>query len=217
MPQLEIRPGGGQGLYVVVGNEISDPVNLEVLRIAGAIRRGIRRGVGDVVPGYATVYVEFDPTVWSFATLADEIQRSSSGFEAAAPPRVIRIPVTYGGEVGPDLEAVAGEIGLSVEAVIAAHSAPLYRVYFIGFTPGFPFLGGMDERIAVPRLARPRLRVARGSVGIAGQQTGIYPLDSPGGWRIIGRTMTVLYDPARPSSVLLHPGDQVKFEAVTGL
>lgn len=216
MPPLDIRPGGSQGLYVVLGDEISDAVNQDVLRLARAIGEGISGGIRDIVPGYASVYVEFDPLVWPFAALADAIERSNLSLESGPPPRLVRIPVAYGGEFGPDLEAVAAEVGLSVDGVIAAHSGGLYRVYFIGFTPGFPFLGGMDPRLAVPRLPQPRLKVARGSVGIAGLQTGIYPMESPGGWRIIGRTEVALYDPTRPSPVLFRPGDQVRFEVVPG-
>ncbi len=201
---------------MVVGDEISDTVNQDVLRLARAIGEGISGGIHDVVPGYVSVYVEFDPLVWSLAALAEAIGRLNVSSEGGPPPRLVRIPVAYGGEFGPDLEAVAAETGLSAAEVIAAHSGGLYRVYFIGFTPGFPFLGGMDPRLAVPRLPQPRLRVPRGSVGIAGRQTGIYPLESPGGWRVIGRTQVALYDPERSSPVLLRPGDQVRFEVVSG-
>lgn len=216
VPPLDVRPAGVQGLYVVVGDEISDSVNSDVLRLARTIGRSITRGVFDIVPGYGAVYVEFDPLVWSFAELAAEIQRSPLDFDSGRSSRLVRIPVAYGGEFGPDLEQVAKEVGLSPAEVIATHSRGLYRIYFIGFTPGFPFLGGMDPRLAVPRLPQPRLKVPPGSVGIAGRQTGIYPMASPGGWRIIGRTRVVLYDPNRRSPVLLRPGDQVRFEVVSG-
>ena len=135
---------------------------------------------------------------------------------AAAPRRVVQVPVCYGGELGPDLEEVAHLAGLTPDQVMALHAGPVYRVYLIGFTPGFPFLGGMDPRLACPRLPSPRLRVPAGSVAIAGEQTGVYPVESPGGWRILGRTPLRLFDPApgarRP--FLLAAGDGLRFVPV---
>ncbi len=126
-------------------------------------------------------------------------------------PRRVEVPVVYGGEFGPDLEFVARHNGLSPEEVIRRHTARDYPVYLVGFTPGFPYLGGLDETIAAPRLSSPRPRVPAGSVGIAGQQTGIYSVDSPGGWRLIGWTPLRLFDPLRHPPALLAPGDVVRF------
>jgi len=123
----------------------------------------------------------------------------------------VEIPVVYGGESGPDLAFVAAHTGLSADEVIRRHTAPTYTVYFIGFTPGFPYLGGMDVRLTAPRLETPRARVPAGSVGIAGPQTGVYPLESPGGWRIIGRTHLPLFDLSAQPPSLLSPGDEVRF------
>ena len=132
------------------------------------------------------------------------------------PRRVIEVPVCYGGELGPDLEDVARAVALSPAEVIARHSAPAYRVYLLGFTPGFPYLGGMDPRLACPRLSSPRVRVPAGSVAIAGAQTGVYSVESPGGWRLLGRTPLRLFDPdpgaRRP--FLLAPGDGLRFVPV---
>jgi KipI family sensor histidine kinase inhibitor len=122
--------------------------------------------------------------------------------------------VRYGGEEGPDLEEVARMCGLDPGEVIRRHTAPGYRVHFLGFLPGFPYVGGLDPALAVPRLPVPRLRVPAGSVGLAGLQTGVYPLDSPGGWRIIGRTPLALFDPGRAEPCLLVPGDDLRFEAL---
>jgi len=210
-PVAQIVPAGPGALYVRVGEGMSEAVNDEVLRLSAAIRHGLPVGVFDVVPGYASVYVEFDPLRWSFRSLARAIRSSVIRFEPKPRGRLVRIPVQYGGEFGPDLSDVATRNKLSEEEVITIHSSCWYRVYFLGFTPGFAFLGGMDPRIAAPRLARPRLRVPRGAVGIAGEQTGVYPVESPGGWRIIGRTMVRLYDPRNPPGVLLRPGDLVRF------
>jgi KipI family sensor histidine kinase inhibitor len=128
---------------------------------------------------------------------------------------LIRIPVWYGGAVGPDLEYLAGRVGLTEEEVIKRHSDVEYLVYLLGFLPGFPYLGGMDPSIALPRRAQPRTRVPRGSVGIGGSQTGIYPLDSPGGWHLIGRTPISLFEPDKDEPTLLRPGDRVRFVAIS--
>jgi KipI family sensor histidine kinase inhibitor len=128
----------------------------------------------------------------------------------------VEVPVCYGGDLGPDLEEVARAVALPPEEVVARHAAPVYRVHLLGFTPGFPYLGGMDPRLSCPRLPTPRLRVVAGSVGIAGAQTGVYPVESPGGWRLVGRTPLALFDPSpgarRP--FLLAPGDGLRFVPV---
>ena len=142
------------------------------------------------------------------------------GLEAGAGPsrsaRVVRVPVCYGGAHGPDLEFVAAHAGLTTDEVVALHSAVAYLVYMLGFTPGFAYLGGMTERIAAPRLDSPRTRIPAGSVGIAGAQTGIYPIESPGGWRLIGRTPLRLFDPRSERPFLLAAGDRARFVPVSG-
>jgi KipI family sensor histidine kinase inhibitor len=130
------------------------------------------------------------------------------------PAKRISVPVFYGGEHGPDLQWVAGHLGISTDDVIRLHTQTIYRVYMIGFTPGYPYMGELPEALAVPRRSTPRTRVPKGSVGIAQRQTGIYPVESPGGWQIIGWTPVELFDPARRRPVLLEMGDRVKFEAV---
>jgi KipI family sensor histidine kinase inhibitor len=214
---LAIRPAGDTGLYIVMGDTIDVSVNAAVHRLANTIQQQHLSGVLDVVPGYASLYLEFDPAVWSYGVLAERLMTLKvDRMSRSGPVRPsITIPVCYGGEYGPDLEIVAQNAGMSTEEVVSRHTAAEYHVYFIGFTPGFPFLGGMDPRLEIPRLEQPRTRVPQGSVGIAGMQTGVYPVASPGGWRLIGRTSARLYTPEQTDPILLRPGDAVRFVAVS--
>lgn len=143
-------------------------------------------------------------------------KRASVALGARTPGRLVEVPVHYGGAEGPDIEGVARHTGLSVEALIERHSAVEYTVYFLGFQPGFAYLGGLDPALATPRRKEPRLHVPAGSVGIGGEQTGVYPTSSPGGWQLIGRTAEVLFDPNRERPSLLEPGDRVRFVPVGG-
>ncbi len=169
----------------------------------------------NVHPAYASILVDFDPR----STRHAEIERAAEDLfavarEAPAPEtRTVEIPVRYGGEFGPDLETVAQLTGHTPEEVIAIHSGAEYLVYFLGFSPGFPYLGGLAESIAAPRLETPRRRVPAGSVAIGGRQTGVYPMASPGGWRIIGRTAMRLFDAAADPPALLRMGDRVRFKS----
>jgi len=200
-----------RSLLVVFGDEISPEAHCDVLRLTRALRSA--PGVVNVHPAYASVLIDFDPLVDSHR----EMQRAVAAlYEQAAAwplpePRAVEIPVRYGGEYGPDLEAVAGLCGMTAEQVITIHSSADYLVYFLGFSPGFPYLGGMPEAIATPRLETPRRRVPTGSVAIGGRQTGVYPVASPGGWRIIGRTPLPLFQPDASPPVLLEMGDHVRF------
>lgn len=213
-PRWELRPAGENGLYLVFGDAISVELNREVHRVAAAIRQAALPGITDCVPGYATLYVEYDVALWSPEALAERIARLPAAPEQTSESRRIRLPVCYGGIYGMDLEAIAALHGLAEEEVVAMHTAGRFQVYFVGFTPGFAFMGRVDERIATDRRASPRVRVPAGSVGIAGQQTGIYPLDSPGGWNIVGRTPLPLYRPEAAEPILLQPGTSVRFVAV---
>jgi inhibitor of KinA len=175
-------------------------------------------GVIDLVPAYATLAVNYDPGAWAGASppypaLAGALARLWADRVAAAvpAPRLVELPVCYGGEFGPDLAETASHCGLSEADLIARHAGAEYRVYMLGFAPGFPYLGGLDPAIAAPRRATPRLKVPAGSVGIAGMQTGIYPLETPGGWQIIGRTPRRLFLPAQEEPCLLRPGDRLRF------
>jgi len=201
-------------LLVELEGTIDPVVNERAILLAARIRGRRARGVRDVAPGYCTVGVHFDPLQTDLAALEHAIQVECSVVEVidgvAARP-VIEIPVHYGGEGGPDLAAVAEFAGCSEQDVVARHSGLTYRVYMLGFVPGFAYMGRVDPSIAAPRHRVPRERVAAGSVGIAGGQTGVYPVDSPGGWQLIGRTDAVMFDANREQPSLLAPGDLVRF------
>lgn len=207
-PTLE--PLGDGALLIRLGDGI-DPVPHErVLALASALSG--RRGITDCVPAYASLTVHYDPAVWRYAemtALLASLPGDAGSAPAGRPP--VEIPVCYGGEFGPDLGALARHAGLPEGEVIRRHAQAEYRVYFLGFTPGFAYLGGLDPVLAMPRRAEPRDRVPAGSVGIAGPQTGIYPQASPGGWQLIGRTPSRLFDAERPAPSLLRPGDRLRF------
>jgi len=207
---MNFKPLGDSALLVSFGEVIDEETNDRVHALAKAIEKANFEWLVEVVPAYSSLAVIYDPKLIDF----DGVKRAIQGLEFSAEKfegKLVEIPVLYGGEYGPDLEFVAEYNGLTPEEVIEIHSKPVYRVYFLGFLPGFAYLGGMDERIATPRLEKPRLKVPAGSVGIAGKQTGIYPLESPGGWRLIGRTPLRLFNPSKEPPTLLQPGDKVKF------
>lgn len=206
---------GDACLALHLGDDIDPAVNARCIAVAASLDELAPRGVRDVVPAYNSVTVHFDPRVADGESLAVELRRLA-GTEprtSNVAVRTIQIPVTYGGVSGPDLGAVAAFARCSEPEVVRIHTAGIYRVYMLGFLPGFAYMGPVDDRIALPRLEAPRARVVAGSVGIAGRQTGIYPCDTPGGWRIIGRTSMRMFDAARAEPFLLKAGDSVKFVA----
>ena len=215
-PYPRFRVCGDSGLLVEFGATIEPSVHRQVMHLFRGLKEKNIGGVLDVVPAYASLLVQIDPWRISFERLRMEIDEVLADAaiieqEHAAEGRIVDIPVSYGGEDGPDLEDVCRYHGLSVKEVIALHTAPLYTVYMIGFTPGFPYLGGLDPRLITPRRTTPRKRVPAGSVGIADRQTGIYSIDSPGGWQLIGRTPLLLFDPTGERPFLLEPGDRIRF------
>jgi inhibitor of KinA len=208
---------GEQGLAVELGEDIDEEVNARVHLLAEAVRRELTADVLEAVPTYRSLLLFFDPLRTRRSWLVARVEALLAALPVGrvrAQGRLVRVPVCYGGDLGPDLEFVARHNGLTPPEVIAAHGAVEYRVYMLGFTPGFPYLGGMSPRIAAPRLDRPRPRIPAGTVGIAGRQTGIYPLESPGGWRLIGRTPLRLFDATRAEPFLVAAGDRVRFDAV---
>lgn len=215
-PHPRLLPAGDASILVEFANEIDDAVNNRVHALAQVLREQARPEIRDLVPAYSTLLVCFDPRRVSFAEMRAYLQTLLQSPQAyvAPPPRVIEIPTAYGGEFGPDLAFVAQHHGLTEAQVIRLHAGVTYRVYFLGFVPGFAYLGSVPESIAAPRLETPRPRVPAGSVGIAGRQTGIYPMETPGGWRLIGRTTLRLFDSSRDPPALLRPGDRVRFVVI---
>jgi inhibitor of KinA len=208
-----IVPAGDAALVVEFEEKIDPAISARGAALAEALAAEPIAGVRDIVPGYRSVAVYFDPLRTDRQQLAGALERlAARTLQHETERRVpMEIPVCYGGECGPDLPAVAAFAGLAEADVVALHAGATYQVMMLGFTPGFAYMGVVDARIAAPRLETPRPRVARGSVGIAQEQTGIYPSDTPGGWRLIGRTPVRPFDLARPDPFLFRPGDQVRF------
>ncbi len=207
----ELKPAGDSALLISFGELIDEEINGRVHAVARAIEEADFEWLVEVVPAYSSLLVVYDPLKVAYVEVETAIKPLLSAETESFRGRFVEVPVVYGSQYGPDIEFVAEHNDLTVDDVVEIHSRPVYRVYFLGFLPGFSYLGGMDERIAAPRLERPRLKVPAGSVGIAGKQTGIYPLESPGGWRLIGRTPLRLFNPSKEPPTLLQPGDRVKF------
>ncbi|MFA4669283.1 5-oxoprolinase subunit PxpB [Pyrococcus kukulkanii] len=207
---LPIRLLGDSGVLISFGEVIDEEINKRVHALAQAIEKDKPGWLIEVVPAYSSLAIYYDPTLITHEEVISYVSGLKFNVEDVK-GRKIEIPVAYGGEFGPDIEFVAEHNGLTVDDVIEIHSKPLYRVYFLGFLPGFAYLGGMDERIATPRLEKPRTKVPAGSVGIAGKQTGWYAIESPGGWRIIGRTPLRTFNPERVPPSIVLPEDYVKF------
>ena len=210
---------GDSAVTLQFPQQISQEINRQIRWFCRELESRPVPGIVELVPTYCAVTVHYNPMVLSCEALQGYMKEILSEMElqkdcAAALPqgRLVEIPVVYGGEYGPDPEQLAASHHMTAEEVIRLHAGREYLVYMLGFTPGFPYLGGMDSRIATPRLKVPRTRIPAGSVGIAGEQTGIYPMDSPGGWQLIGRTPLLLFDPNRPGEeFLLQAGDRLRF------
>ncbi len=215
-PEPRMRPAGDQALLVEVGDGIDETVNRTVHALALALAGRQVPGIVDLIPTYRSLLVNYDPRRLGFTALTAAVREASATLDTASlpAPRHVEIPTRYGGEHGPDLPFVARHNSLGEDDVIAIHSSGVYRVFMMGFSPGFAYLGGMSARIATPRLQTPRTSIPAGSVGIAQHQTGIYPVESPGGWQLIGRTPARLFDPARTPPTLVEPGDVITFRPI---
>ena len=215
---VRIVPASDASLLVSFGSEISLDTHRQVQRLMRVFAEPTV-GIRNLHPAFASVLIDFDPRRRSHAQIESLIrERMAASSDAPEPKsRLVEIPVCYGGALGPDLDDVARHTGLPPERVIELHASVEYRVYFLGFSPGFPYLGGMPTELATPRLSAPRKRVPAGSVAIGGSQTGIYSIDSPGGWRLIGRTALPLFDPNTNPPALLQMGDRVRFVPVREL
>lgn len=206
-------PVGDKSLVIEFGDNISPEINKKIRNMYLAIEKSKLDGIIEMVPTYRSLLVSYNPLKIRFNELCQKLRECEENLNdsGSEPAKVVEIPTIYGGEYGPDIEFVASHNKLSVDEVIKIHSSRDYLIYMLGFTPGFPYLGGMSEKIETPRLENPRTKIPAGSVGIAGKQTGIYPIDSPGGWQLIGRTPVKLFDPFAEPPVLLNAGDYVRF------
>ncbi len=208
---------GDTSLTVEFGNEISESINASIRAFNIALQDSKLPGVVETVPTYRSLMVHYDPEIIRYEPLVERLKGLLDKLDSVTipPSDVLEIPVLYGGEeMGPDLAFVAEHAGKTQEEVVRLHTAPEYLIYMLGFTPGFTYLGGLDESIATPRLKTPRVKIPAGSVGIAGSQTGVYPIDSPGGWQLIGRTPVRMYDPGRENPILPQAGEYIHFYAI---
>lgn len=223
---MRFSPLGDHAVMITLGDTIDEPTHRRVRAVAAALDASRPPAVVDLVPAYASVTVHYDPALVAgdpanpgdspYHAMVRILERalSESRDRPLPPPRVVEIPVSYGGDFGPDLDEVAALHGLSPDEVVEIHTSGDYLVYMVGFMPGFAYLGGLPERIETPRRSSPRRAVPAGTVGIGGQQTGVYPLESPGGWNLIGRTPLKIFDILRAEPTLLATGDRVRFRAI---
>lgn len=215
--KIKILSSGDSAIYCIIDEAVSPEINRMVYALEEFLVNLSLPGFIETVPSYNGLMVYYNPLVIEKDTICNHIDSFNaevSGYVNYSDQPAIIIPLFYGKEYGPDIGFVASNNNLSADEVISIHSSVKYRIYMLGFTPGFPYLGGMDRRISTPRKQEPRLRIPAGSIGIAGEQTGIYPIESPGGWQIIGRTPLRLYDPAAESPFLLKPGQYLRFRPV---
>lgn len=204
-------------MLLILGNEINESLNSNTVKLCKIIDEAHIPGVEELIPAYCSILINYAPEIVSPSSLKSKIITLSKKIDEKDKKsgRLLRIPCAYGGHFGPDLDFAARHTGLSKEELIGIHSSAYYRVYMLGFLPGFAYLGGMDKRLTLPRLESPRLKIPRGAVGIGGSQTGVYPMESPGGWRLLGATPVDFYDPDREDPILCRVGDTIKFEPIS--
>ena len=213
MQNIRILTAGDSSLLIEFGNEISPEINRRIAAVVELMREQHIEGVVDVIPAFCSLLVNYDPRVAGYEKMKKRLESLVRvDIKVGQTKRkIFEIPVLYGGEYGPDLASIADHAGISEDEVVLIHSSKDYLIYMLGFLPGFCYLGGLDERIHTPRLSNPRLRIRAGSVGIGGSQTGIYPLDSPGGWQLMGMTPIKTYDPEREIPILVEAGNYIRF------
>ena len=218
---MHFTPLGDRAATITFGDTIDEATHQRVRLAALRISRARPRGLIDIVPAFASIAVHYDPELVGSRQPYDAIVATltalveSGSHEALPPPRTIEIPVCYGGELGPDLDDVAHTHAMTTDDVVRAHTAGQYMVYMVGFMPGFAYLGGLAPELSTPRRSSPRTAVPEGAVGIGGQQTGVYPMVSPGGWNPIGRTPRKIFDASRDEPSIMAAGDRVRFRAMT--
>ena len=217
MQNIKVVPEGDSGLLIQFEQVIRPAINQRIAAIVKLIRAQQISGIIDMIPTYCSLLINYNPQAISYKELHHRIEsivKMDTKTESIT-KKVYEIPTCYGGKYGPDLKNIAEHAGLSEEEVIRIHSSSDYLIYMLGFLPGFTYLGGLDERIHTPRLANPRVLIPAGSVGIGGSQTGIYPVDSPGGWQLMGMTPVKTYDPNRAEPILVQAGDYIRFVPVS--
>ncbi len=210
---FSLKPVGDSGVLAVFGQSIEEGINARVTALYQAVKRAAIPGVLETVPAFCSLLVRYDPlrTDWEeVSRMLLRLEKNTATVESGA-GRIVEIPVCYGGKYGEDLPFVASHAGISESEVISLHAQNPYRIYMLRFLPGFPYLGGLNPLIHTPRLANPRTLIPAGSVGIGGEQTGIYPLESPGGWQLIGRTPLRLFRPEQGENLPYRAGDRIRF------
>ena len=214
---FEISLYGDRGIRIQLGTTISKKTNERIRNFSALLEKENIPGIIEWIPAYTALSIYYDPLLIPYDSLKNRMESlyEKLSLVALPPPIITEIPVYYGKEYGPDLGFVAEHNGLTPDEVIRIHTSSNYLIYMMGFSPGFPYLGGMPKKIATPRLISPRANVPAGAVGIAGAQTGIYSMESPGGWQIIGRTPLKLYHPHRHQPILLRSGDYIRFSSIT--
>ncbi len=214
---IKYIPAGDRSLVMEFGNSIKPEINAKIRNMVIAIEKQTLEGILEIIPTYRSILIIYNPLIIDYKQVTNYLKETvtSLGDETQEGIRIVELPTVYGGEYGPDIEFVANHNSLTIEEVIKIHSSTDYLLYMLGFTPGFGYLGGMSKEIETPRLQVPRTKIPAGSTGIAGSQTGIYPIDSPGGWQLIGRTPVKLYDPVGTPPILLNAGDFVRFVPIS--
>lgn len=214
---LKILPAGDSAVVAEFGNTIDPLINDQVQAMTARIHSAGLAGIRELIPSFRSLLILYDPRLLSYQKLTETLKQFSFSLSASGQKekRIHLIPCCYGSHFGPDLSDMEKTTGLSREEIIAIHSGIDYRIYMLGFLPGFVYLGGLDKRIEMPRLSTPRVKIPQGAVGIGGSQTGVYPLDSPGGWRLIGGTPVDFYDPNRPEPILCKAGEYIRFVPIS--
>lgn len=214
---VKIMPAGDRGMVVEFGNKIDIQINDRVQKLKKLLKKEQLQGVLELQPTFRSLMIYYEPLDISYAELEKKVRALSEeeGAVIQKKKRILKIPCCYGARFGPDLRDMEKHTGLDRDEIIAIHSAVDYRIYMMGFLPGFVYLGGLDGRIEMPRLSAPRVKIPAGAVGIGGNQTGVYPVASPGGWRLIGGTPVEFYDAGREEPILCHAGEYIRFVPIS--
>lgn len=217
MEAIQIFPAGDRALVAVLGAAIDPEINDRVHSLLKKVQQAAISGIKEMVPTFCSLMIHYDPDQISYGALKEKISQLAVNLTgtSAKERHIWQIPCCYGSHFGPDLADLEKHSGLTRDEIISIHSNTEYKIYMLGFLPGFVYLGGLDVQLHMPRLSTPRIKIPQGAVGIGGSQTGVYPLDSPGGWRLIGSTPVDFYDPDREEPVLCRAGDYIRFVPIT--